>query len=921
MHVIREHVNLLAVSDVRLSYGQAPLAVGGALHFQLCTDVCTNLDWRSTIFSEFVVERLRWARHRMHSLRSCRAMALLYRQVVFVLLAMDVCMHGGTASSIGESGVFDGNKQTETKPTSPQMTVSPLCPANQDYLRIEASDNARKALTGWLARDTARLVFIYFDLVVGNRTYHPGSCPDDGLSAIDAQTPLAWVLTSGGPNGGGLGSHSFAHAYLTLPVSYPRIYSLGILGNQFVGRLHHEVYRMKVFVDNSSTSQIDKESCWNKLDKTEKSSIMLNVVQLFVSDLDADGSTNTTSWNFCYSDPIANSEHLPYSTSPLVPHTPAYVCKDESGSMQRLQRDPYLKGLFAVFIGLSLGTLVVQFYILSKGLEYLRVWGSNVESPLWADNRGRTFNKKGFFNKLHLPVHVTIGGLLSSDIVFGPRAFRRLKWIVLWGICCLLYAIWPNILVQMILIPTSPIARLGVSSSETFGEKLPCKQLASRSANHQFPYISTSFYCVCGPVFAILSFLAVALYLPKSSGVPEILSLVSKSFTYPLASILLNVTAYLRMVVLFPLGRPDLVENYSDSETKPTRLLTRCLVVTGTFLLAQLIFWVPFLISAGVALFLCLIGTVACGATGIIQTFDSPHEKGQVFIIAWIPLSALAVVFYIQGSELLMFIILSSVSLYITYPLQTFLILSWSLALIVETQNLLQDYRSPLLAVQKKFVNKVKTLSTGYVRLDKNEDNSIKAFRLCLEKVSKDGDNIDWKIFFRKAEHIWNRVSLGLLTCINGSEHTFDSGTSMVELYFVRGALSWLDLRKDKVRNKNPVLAKLQEVLWMRFFSLLCKLVLLVFLFLSLIMLLLAFNSLWKDPSPKDTNSLLLTIVVVPLYTFVRTKLKSSSLTDDQQLMFESMLEEELDACFNGLVSRVSKPYKHVCIGACTNTS
>ena len=851
-------------------------------------------------------------------------MALFYTQVTFVvILIMAVCMHGGTAASIGESGVFDGNKQTLARPTSPPMTVSPLCPASQDYLRIEASDNARQALSGWLARDTARLVFIYFDLVVGNLTYHPGSCPDDGVSAIDAQTPLAWVLTSGGPNGGGgLGSHSFAHAYLTLPVSYPRIYSLGILGNQFVGRLHHEVYRMKVFVDNSSTSRTDKESCWNKLDKTEKSSIMLNVVQLFVSDLEADVSTNTTSWNFCYSDPIANSEHLPYSTSLLVPHTPAYVCKDESGSMQRLQRDPYLKGLFAVFIGLSLGPLVVQFYILSKGLEYLRVWGSEVEWPLSVDNRGRTFNKKGFFNKLHLPVHVTIGGLLSSDIVFGRRAFRRLKWIFLWGICCLLYAIWPNVLVQMILIPTSPITRLGVSSSETFGKKLPCKQLASTPTNHQFPSFSTGFYCACGPIFAIFSFLAVALSFPKSSVVPEMLSLVSKSFTYPLAAILLNVTAYLRMVVLFPLRRPDLVENYSDSETKPRRLLNRCLVVTGTFLLAQFIFWVPFLISGGVVLFLCLIATVACGATGIIQIFDSPHEKGQVFIVAWIPLSALAVVFYIQGSELLMFIILSSVSLYITYPLQTFLIVSWSLALIVETQNLLQDYRSPLLAVQKKFVDKVKTLSTGYVRLDKDEHNSIKAFRLCLEKVSKSGDQIDWNIFFHQAEHVWNRVSFGLLTCINGSEHNFDSDTTMVELYFLRRALSCLDLRKDGERDKQKVLALLQEVLWMRFFSLLCKLVLLVFLFLSLIMLLLAFNSLWKDPSPKDTNSLLLTIVVVPLYTFLRTKLKSSSsLTDDQKLMFESMLEEELEACFNGLVSRVSKPYKHVCIGACANMS
>ena len=110
-------------------------------------------------------------------------------------------------------------------------------------LRVEASDEARKDLSGWLAKDTTRLVFVYFDLLVDNITYHPGSCPNDGKTAIDAQTPLAWVLTSGGPNGGGdIGSHLFAHAYLTLPVSYPRIYSMGILDGHYVASMRHEVY-------------------------------------------------------------------------------------------------------------------------------------------------------------------------------------------------------------------------------------------------------------------------------------------------------------------------------------------------------------------------------------------------------------------------------------------------------------------------------------------------------------------------------------------------------------------------------------------------------------------------------------------------------------------------------------------------------
>ena len=124
------------------------------------------------------------------------------------------------------------------------MKIWSSCSRQNVSLRVEASEEARKDLSGWLAKDTTLLVFIYFDLVVSSVTYHPGSCPNDGKTAIDAQTPLAWVLTSGGPNGGGdIGTHSFAHAYLTLPVSYPRIYSMGILDGHYVASMRHEVLR------------------------------------------------------------------------------------------------------------------------------------------------------------------------------------------------------------------------------------------------------------------------------------------------------------------------------------------------------------------------------------------------------------------------------------------------------------------------------------------------------------------------------------------------------------------------------------------------------------------------------------------------------------------------------------------------------
>ena len=395
------------------------------------------------------------------------------------------------------------------------------------------------------------------------------------MSAIDTQTPLAWVLTSGGPDGGPgvLGSHSFAHAYLTLPVSYPRIYSLGILEGHYVATLRHEAYRMKVVVDNSTS--LDAESCWKSLNKTEKSSLMFEVVESFVSDLDEGvASQNTTSWSMCYSDPTG--EDLPFSSSPLIPHTPAYVCRDERGSMKKLERDIFLKGLFAVFWGLSVGSIALQFYALSKVLHFVAFWGGESVSSLLTNSEQKIFHKhqRGFFDKTYLPVHVTVGGLLSSDILFGERAFTRLKQLLFVAGFGLLYAVWPNLLVQSILIPTSPIARLGVSSSETFGRNLPCRP--NIPPGPSLALVSTGFYCVFAPF--IFCLYALLIFVFSSDTDPEemssVFSLFSNSFIFPITSVLMTVLSSVRLVLLFPLTPPNPVVSRKKTSTFPLNVIS-----------------------------------------------------------------------------------------------------------------------------------------------------------------------------------------------------------------------------------------------------------------------------------------------------------------------------------------------------------
>ena len=131
---------------------------------------------------------------------------------------------------------------------------------------------------------------------------------------------------------------------------------MGILEDRFVAHMCHEVYGMKVVVNNTTT--VDGKSCWNEFKEAEKASLVLEVVQDFVRDLDR--SDNTTSWSMCYTDPT--NEDLPISTSLLIPHTPAYKCQDGNGPIRRLERDSSRNGFFVQFVILSFVVVALQLY-------------------------------------------------------------------------------------------------------------------------------------------------------------------------------------------------------------------------------------------------------------------------------------------------------------------------------------------------------------------------------------------------------------------------------------------------------------------------------------------------------------------------------------------------------------------------------
>ena len=177
--------------------------------------------------------------------------------------------------------------------------------------------------------------------------------------------------------------------------------------------------------------------------------------------------------------------------------------------------------------------------------------------------------------------------------------------------------------------------------------------------------------------------------------------------------------------------------------------------------------------------------------------------------------------------------------------------------------------------------------------------------RLSLQDVSESGQKVNWTQFFRKSEEVWDVVCIRLLTPLDYGMQV-PSIENLDDTKFVRSVFNWLDVRSKSEVMDSSTAAKMQNMLWLRLFQGIIKLVFLVVLFLSIITLLLAYNSLWAGTIPYDTNSLLLTILIVPMYTFVRTKLTSSPLGECEKLLIKKSLDEGLDECFKAAKITVS---------------
>ena len=398
--------------------------------------------------------------------------------VLLLLFGLNASL-GSTLASTGTELTSPSTPSTYTSSGTGGGLSSPVDYASgtsagckgEELLRVEASTEARDALTRWLAKDTVQLVFFYFDLKSSNVTYRPGACPDDEKSAVDAQTPLAWVLARVPGGGSVFESHSFARAYLTLPISFPRVYTLVGLVGEYVAYMHHKDFQMQVIVRNESDVVDGVEDCWNNLTQTEKASKMAEVLREFVNEVNRSTFSNGTSWHLCYSDP--SGDDLPASASILLPATPAYVCQRRNGNgfHPRLKRDKSLQGLYVLLVCLPIGLVVLQAYGISGASTFARKWGSK-GAPSIVMSGTSAHLRSDYFTAAQVPSHVTIGSLLSSDVGLGKKAFARLKGLLALASFALIYMFWPFFLTVSIVINRSPpVDSFGVSPPETFSKR------------------------------------------------------------------------------------------------------------------------------------------------------------------------------------------------------------------------------------------------------------------------------------------------------------------------------------------------------------------------------------------------------------------------------------------------------------------
>ena len=794
-----------------------------------------------------------------------------------------------------------------------QQSVSQI---TSGRLTITAGSEARKKIAGFLGGSPSKLevFFIYFDLVVNDTEYHPGACPTDGRSAIDADTPLKWAVVKV-PQGSSIHTQSnFARAYLALPLAFPRVYSLGLLDGDYVRYVRHGKYRMKVNVTGVFGTN---GTSWGSLSLEARAELFRAKVREFLNQVRAN---STSSWQLCYSHPQW------YFTSFFwgAVFAPSYLCDvgDPKKPPDMLRMNSMLRTFYVLIVILASVVAIIQVRSALLSNSFFEDWGTGNSQRFHVDRKsGRVRITGNMLSGGQLPGPATLGGLLGGKWLLGKRAFFRINTCLKFG-----YLTLPGFLVMFVsLWPLSPHSSVKddpnnrVLVEDTFiecytagGGRLLVTAFSVLTLFLSFWYIAYIF------IMAVWDRKTKEEEKKEEARREEgrsetekpsedKMSAVTRSYR-PLTAAFSAVILFLRTALSWP-GR-------ANSPTKPVAeegLKNRCL--SASRLIGV------FMVAVGVWIGAWIVTVLWCSAGLLTELFVAMATEPYIVVSN----SVLKVIITVQeviilrllmaytaftaSFEIVSFITLTFIGLYINYPLRFFTGVSWITALLVEVKNALDSYRSPLLVIWKKYTEQVKATLKDHDAYEKpfptpDKTIPVDCSHLYLKSKQSCDTSYNWGKFLHRATPVYFFTCLQMIRepgwtklapiepdqekSSNVSNHLLNSNLDLISLLTSK-------FSDPKAKDPEDALCfELQYLLKVRLARHLAELVGLLTLVLTVFTLLFGFEHLFSE-GLGSINSIIFQLMVIPAYTFYRTSYSSPPLNESQLILADQLIKAGLE--------------------------
>ena len=775
----------------------------------------------------------------------------------------------------------------------------------------KAREKIKSLLTGSLTN--LQLVFLYFDLVVNGTDFHPGVCPHDGKSAADIATPLKWAVVRV-PEGSSIHQQSnFAHAYLTLPLGYPRTYSLGTLDGDYVRYLSHEQHRMKIIVEVDQPGQANRSddlTYWTALDSNLKAEYLRAEIRRFLSKLGFVGSNAGSAWHLCYSDPtkfISYSLHTVISLEHVDP--PLYMCDvDQEKPARQLNGDYLFYTFFVLLVVMALWFAAIQAKVMLKGHGAIMQWGTGKDTE--DSNEQQLIIDRTFLSERHLPAYVTIGGLIKCPLVLGETAFGRLLVLLTIGLMSSPIAML-IILSYFVLSPRTSSSHSSAGHVVMEDSFIYCEPYFAHAFIDDFSSRALTAATLIGCIMTLINVVLVVVYHAKNRmdfllrRFASYLSRSSRLKTAPISVVIL----LLRVCLSWP----------SPSERKFSNDSTgRCVAVKR--FLAEVLGWIlklftmPFILCAGLVCELLLsVSTLYEYNVFFYCGMKNLFLRVMPGILCF---AAYAYLYYLIAFESLSFFSLTFIGLFINYPGPFFTGVLWLLTSIDQLSITLESYRYPLLAVWKTYTQETRTalrdnnaFGPTAIPSEFKEGGKLKFPKLSIKFNSPKSTQPDFRTFLREMPIVYDFACCWLLSealserdsevpaascsCCSEFEASCSShGLGEIDI-ISRMSMTMDEFQFQYLNPEERLRLILQNLLKLRLFDHVQRFIAQLVVFFTIAVLLVSFQHLFTS-NLKSINNFLFQLPIIPMYAYYRSMTTVAPITKMGELHVEEIIKDHV---------------------------